>query len=98
MGSEALPAPKAVLMKMVIEGILADNLPWDLIFMGAASAIVIECLGLNSLAVAVGIYLPVHVSIPILVGGLVRWAMEALTKDEATKTARVETGTLFASG
>lgn len=98
MGSEALPAPKAVLMKMVIEGILADNLPWDLIFMGAASAVVIECLGLNSLAVAVGIYLPVHVSTPILVGGLVRWAVEALTKDEATKTARVETGTLFASG
>ncbi|GAA4720310.1 OPT family oligopeptide transporter [Brevibacillus fulvus] len=98
MGSEVLPAPKAVLMKLIVEGIMANNLPWDLIFIGAASAIVIECLGLNSLTVAVGIYLPVHTSTPIMIGGIVRWLVERLTSDAALQAKRVETGTLFASG
>ncbi len=57
MGSAELPAPKAVLMKLVVEGLMAENLPWDLIFIGAMSAVVFEFLGLNSLTVAVGIYL-----------------------------------------
>lgn len=98
MGSEALPAPKAVLMKLIVEGIMANNLPWDLIFIGAATAIVIELLGLNSLTVAVGIYLPVHTSAPIMVGGIVRWLVEYYAKKDRVKKQRVETGTLFASG
>lgn len=99
LGSEDLPAPKAVLMRIIVEGIMAGNLPWELIFIGAASAIVFELLGLNSLTVAVGIYLPIHVSTPIMVGGLVRWLIEKLSrKNEAKLRARVETGTLLASG
>lgn len=99
LGSEDLPAPKAVLMRIIVEGIMAGNLPWELIFIGAASAIVFELLGLNSLTVAVGVYLPIHVSTPIMVGGLVRWLIEKLSrKDEAKLKARVETGTLLASG
>jgi putative OPT family oligopeptide transporter len=98
MGSDELPAPKAILMKLIVEGILANNLPWDLIAIGAASAVVIEFLGLNSLTVAVGIYLPVHVSTPIMVGGIVRWLVEYFSRDETVTRERIETGTLFASG
>jgi len=99
LGSAALPAPKAVLMKMVIEGIMTNNLPWDLILMGAASAIVFEFLGANSLTVSVGIYLPIHTGLPIMVGGLVRGIIEYVTKNNLKlKKVRTEAGTLFASG
>ncbi|WP_433615668.1 OPT family oligopeptide transporter [Paenibacillus cellulositrophicus] len=99
LGSEQLPAPKAVLMRLIVEGIMSNNLPWELIFIGAASAVVFEFLGLNSLTVAVGIYLPIHVSTPIMVGGIVRWFVEWRSrKDAGLLKARVETGTLLASG
>ncbi|MDN4595468.1 OPT family oligopeptide transporter [Polycladomyces subterraneus] len=98
LGSAALPAPKAVLMKVIIEGMMAGNLPWDLIFIGVALAVTIEFLGLNSLVVAVGVYLPVHVSVPIMVGGIVRWLVDIFTKDDKLRESRHETGTLFASG
>ncbi|BCU80890.1 oligopeptide transporter, OPT family protein [Polycladomyces abyssicola] len=98
LGSAALPAPKAVLMKVIIEGMMAGNLPWDLIFIGVALAVTIEFMGLNSLVVAVGVYLPVHVSVPIMVGGIVRWLVDFFTKDDKLRESRHETGTLFASG
>ncbi|GGA44210.1 oligopeptide transporter, OPT family protein [Kroppenstedtia guangzhouensis] len=98
MGSRDLPAPKGVLMKIIIEGLMAGNLPWDLIFLGAATAIVIEFLGLNSLVVAVGLYLPVHISAPVMVGGIVRWLIDCFSKEEPLRKARQNTGTLFASG
>ncbi|GIO93390.1 MULTISPECIES: OPT family oligopeptide transporter [Paenibacillus] len=99
LGSEQLPAPKAVLMRIIVEGIMAGSLPWDLVFIGVAAAVVIELLGLNSLTVAVGIYLPIHVSVPIMIGGVVRWLIEiASRKNEQLKAARVEKGTLLASG
>lgn len=99
LGSEQLPAPKAVLMRIIVEGIMAGSLPWDLVFIGVAAAVVIELLGLNSLTVAVGIYLPIHVSVPIMIGGVVRWIIEfASRKNEQLKAARVEKGTLLASG
>lgn len=99
LGSEQLSAPKAVLMRLIVEGIMSEDLPWDLIFIGAASAVVFEFLGLNSLTVAVGIYLPVHISTPIMVGGIVRWLVEFFSrKNESLLKNRVETGTLLASG
>lgn len=98
LGSAALPAPKAMLMKVIIEGMMEGNLPWDLIFIGVALAVTIEFMGLNSLVVAVGVYLPVHVSVPIMVGGIVRWLVDFFTKDAKLRETRHETGTLFASG
>lgn len=98
MGSKELPAPKGVLMKIIIEGLMAGNLPWDLIFLGAATAVVIEFLGMNSLVVAVGLYLPVHISAPVMIGGLVRWLIDWSSKEEPLRKARQNTGTLFASG
>ncbi|MFC4076032.1 OPT family oligopeptide transporter [Salinithrix halophila] len=97
-GSKELLAPKAVLMKTIIEGMMQGDLPWDLIFLGAAIAVVIEFLGLNSLVVAVGVYLPVHVSAPIMVGGAVRWLIDFFTKEEGLRKLRNDTGVLFASG
>jgi putative OPT family oligopeptide transporter len=98
-GSKALPAPKAVLMKMVIEGIMNASMPWDLIFIGAASAIVMELLGVESLAVAVGIYLPVHISLPVLLGGVVRWIVtRSKSGDDEVRRDRAERGVLAASG
>lgn len=98
MGSAELPAPKAALMKILAEGVLGGNLPWDLIFIGAAIAITLEFFGLNSLVVAVGIYLPVHVSTPIMVGGFVRYFIDRFSKTDAIREARTDRGTLFASG
>lgn len=98
LGSNDLPAPKAVLMKIIVQGLMEGNLPWSLILFGVALAIAIEFLGLNSLTVAVGFYLPVSVSAPIMIGGLVRWFSEAFVKDEGIRQRREETGTLFASG
>ncbi|MBO2533152.1 MAG: oligopeptide transporter, OPT family [Thermoactinomycetaceae bacterium] len=98
MGSKELLAPKAVLMKTIIEGMMQGSMAWDLIFLGAAIAVVIEFLGLNSLVVAVGVYLPVHVSTPIIIGGAVRWLIDFFTKDEGLRRLRKDAGVLFASG
>ncbi|WP_091742731.1 OPT family oligopeptide transporter [Marininema mesophilum] len=97
-GSKELLAPKAVLMKTIIEGIMKGDLPWDLIFIGAGIAIVIEFLGLNSLVVAVGVYLPIHVSTPIVVGGAIRWLIDLFSKEEGVRKLRNDAGVLFASG
>ncbi|SDZ37025.1 OPT family oligopeptide transporter [Thermoactinomyces sp. DSM 45892] len=98
LGGTELPAVKAVLMRIIVEGIMGGNLPWDLIFMGIGLAITIEFLGLNSLTVAVGFYLPLSISSPIMVGGIIRWLSEAFAKDEKIRRRREEVGTLFASG
>ncbi|MFJ7638501.1 OPT family oligopeptide transporter [Peribacillus sp. NPDC097206] len=98
MGSAELPAPKAALMKILAEGVLGGDLPWTLIFIGTAIAITLEFFGLNSLSVAVGIYLPVHTSAPIMIGGFVRYFVERFSKSKEARKARVDRGTLFASG
>jgi putative OPT family oligopeptide transporter len=99
-GSKALPAPKAVLMKLIVEGIMNANMPWDLIFIGAASAVAIELLGIESLPVAVGIYLPVHISVPVFVGGVVRWIVDKVSRrrSESDLEVATERGVLLSSG
>ncbi|HET7616546.1 MAG TPA: oligopeptide transporter, OPT family, partial [Bacillales bacterium] len=98
MGTQALPAPKAVLMKILLQGILSGDLPWNLIFIGGAISVVVEFLGLNSLVVAVGIYLPIHTSAPVMIGGGVRWLVQRSTSIKKLREARIDTGVLFASG
>ncbi|MDN4526509.1 OPT family oligopeptide transporter [Fictibacillus fluitans] len=98
MGSQQLPAPKAAIMKVLVQGIFGGDLPWNLIFIGAAIAIVIEFLGLNSLVVAVGLYLPVHISAPVMFGGAVRWLVDVTAKTKEERQARTDKGVLFASG
>lgn len=97
LGSKILPAPKAALMKVIPEGIMSSHMPWELLIFGIALAIAIEFLGLNSLTVAVGFYLPLSVSAPIMVGGAIYWLTMRGKKKEERKR-RNESGTLFASG
>ena len=71
-GSAELPAPQAMIMKTVVEGVMDGNLPWNMILAGAAIAVVIEILGIPVMPVAVGLYLPLRTTAAIMVGGLIR--------------------------
>lgn len=93
----ALPAPQANLMRLVIDGVIGQNLPWNLVFCGVFIALGVELLGINSLAFAVGLYLPMSLSVPIMVGGIVRWLLELRTDDKHLEEKR-ETGVLYSSG
>lgn len=98
-GSTQLPAPQATLMKMVVEGVMGDNLPWTLVFCGVGIAVVVEILGIPVLPFAVGLYLPIHLSTPIMAGGLVRLYIEKKKKlSEAERKTRLEKGILYTSG
>jgi putative OPT family oligopeptide transporter len=92
-----LPAPQANLMKLVIDGVIGGSLPWNLVFCGVFIAIGIELLGINSLAFAVGLYLPMSLSVPIMAGGIIRWLLEMRKKDPKLEQKR-ETGVLYSSG
>lgn len=97
-GSEQLPAPQAVLMSMIVDGIMSGNLPWSLIFIGAAAAATVELFGIGSLPFAVGLYLPITTTAPIMIGGLINGIIRRRTKNQATYEAKNERGILLASG
>jgi len=97
LGSKQLPAAQATLMSLVIPGLLEGNLPWDLVFIGAGSALVVELLGISSLPFAIGLYLPIATSTPIMVGGLLHWLMVERRSKQAGAMETTD-GTLFASG
>lgn len=98
-GSEELGAPQAMMMKMVVEGVMNGNLPWALVFTGIFIAAVIQMLGLPVLPIAIGIYLPISLSAPIMVGGIIRWVVEKLKyKDAESKENAVQSGVLYSSG
>lgn len=97
-GSEKLSAPQAVLMSMVVKGVLTQSLPWTLVIIGAFLAGVVELLGIPSLPFAVGLYLPIRLSTPIMVGGLVRLLSERTSCNENELCDRRERGVLLSSG
>jgi len=97
-GSQELPAPQATLMKLVIDGVLDQNLPWTLVFAGASIAILCELFKLPSLPFAVGVYLPVSTMTPIFIGGLIRHYFEKRSQQKAQREQRRETGVLLGSG
>ncbi len=94
-GSERLPAPQAVLMSTVINGILRRSLPWHLVLLGVFVVVVMELCGIRSLAFAVGSYLPIATTAPIFCGGVVNWLLAAIYKREE---GEVSSGALFAAG
>jgi putative OPT family oligopeptide transporter len=97
-GSDTLPAPQATLMSLVIDGVLNANLPWTFVIIGIALAAAVEhLLKQPSLAFAVGLYLPVSLTTPILVGGGLRKLTETRSEGEVMETKR-EGGVLFSSG
>jgi putative OPT family oligopeptide transporter len=101
-------APKATLMSYIIKGILSHKLPWALVLLGAMIAVVLEMSGIPSLAFAVGVYLPIASSTPILVGGMVRLLVDRylkgkfrhknLSETELTAEGDKSPGVLLASG
>jgi putative OPT family oligopeptide transporter len=98
-GSQELPAPQATLMKMVIEGVMDANLPWGLVFVGAFFAIVIEILNIPAMPVAIGLYLPIHLSAGLMAGGLVRLFLDKKKFDnEADREKVISSGVIYSSG
>ena len=86
-------------MSFIIEGIMSQRLPWGLVLLGVFISIVLELCGLSSLAFAVGVYLPVSTSTPIMVGGLVRWLVDRVrTRKLSGADADSGPGVLFSSG
>jgi putative OPT family oligopeptide transporter len=97
LGGADLPAPQATLMKLVIDGVIDRNLPWTLIGIGAAIALVAWALRLPVLAFAVGVYLPVYTMAAVFCGGMLRhFLTRGRGEDEAGR--RREQGILFGSG
>ncbi|WP_044567706.1 OPT family oligopeptide transporter [Anaerococcus provencensis] len=97
-GTKDLPAPQAVLMKMIVEGVMSGNLPWDLVFIGAAIAIMVELLGISVLPFAIGLYLPLNTSLGIMFGGAVRLIVDKFKADEESKKNAQTKGTLYSAG
>ncbi|WCJ60414.1 oligopeptide transporter, OPT family [Fontisphaera persica] len=101
-------APKAVLMSYIIKGILDRQLPWALVLFGVMIALILEMAGVPSLAFAVGVYLPISSSAPILAGGVVRWLVDRqmrsrlrpanLSEAELAAESDKSPGVLMASG
>ena len=91
-------APKARLMSLIIDGILTQKLPWGLVLLGVALALVLELCGISALPFAVGVYLPISASTPIFVGGVVRWLVERKQKPQTEAEAETGPGILFSSG
>lgn len=97
-GSDELPAPQATLMKIVVEGVMEGNLPWNLIMIGAAIAIAVEFMGVPSLPFAVGMYLPIHLSAGIMLGGFIKLLIEKFAKKVSDKGILVSSGMIAGEG
>jgi len=96
-GSDKLPAPQATLMSFVVKGVLTGTLPWTFVGLGAILAIAVELLGISALPFAIGLYLPLSLSLPIMVGALVYAIIQRTASGESLKV-REEKGILFSSG
>ncbi|QDE90279.1 oligopeptide transporter, OPT family [Myxococcus xanthus] len=87
-------APKAQLFSLIIDGILTQKLPWDLVLLGVFIALMLELCGVSSLPFAVGVYLPISSSAPLFVGGMVRYFVDRIRGGESDFSP----GTLLSSG
>ncbi|MCI0517469.1 MAG: oligopeptide transporter, OPT family [Woeseiaceae bacterium] len=97
-GTQELPAPQATLMKLVVEGVLDQQLPWGFVAIGIAIALVCELFRIPSLPFAVGVYLPVSTLTPLFLGGLLRGLFERGARSPADAADVRERGVLLGSG
>ena len=97
LGGEELPAPQAVLMKLVIDGVLEQNLPWALILIGVGIGLVAALFRIPVLAFAVGVYLPMSTMAAVFLGGLTRYLLTR-AQPAAEAERRREQGVLFGAG
>jgi putative OPT family oligopeptide transporter len=96
-GSQDLPAFQAVLMSMVVKGVFTSSLPWSFVLIGAGIAAVVELFRVPSLPFAVGLYLPLSLSTPIGLGGLIRLWLQKRYRSSGSDQRR-EAGVLYSSG
>jgi putative OPT family oligopeptide transporter len=95
----ALPAPQPNAMAAVLRGVMGDaGAPWFLYALGAVFAVVVSMCGISALAFAMGMYLPMDLNSPLVLGAAIAWFIQKSSKDEALVKARHEKGTLIASG
>lgn len=98
-GEGALVAPQANAMAAVIKPLMeGGSTPWILYFAGAALALTLSMIGVPALAFALGMFIPLELNTPLLVGGLISYFVGSRSKDAACNKARSERGTLIASG
>lgn len=98
-GESALVAPQANAMAAVIKPLMeGGDTPWMLYFAGAALALILTMIGIPALAFALGMFIPLELNTPLLIGGLVSWYVSTRSKNEAVNKKRRERGTLIASG
>jgi putative OPT family oligopeptide transporter len=98
-GEGALVAPQANAMAAVIEPLMSGSgAPWYLYAIGAVISIVLTFFKIPALAFALGMFIPMELNAPLVVGGLISWYVSTRSKDKALNTARHEKGTLLASG
>ena len=98
-GEGALVAPQANAMKAVIEPMMSgQGAPWMLYGIGAAIALLLTFLKVPALAFALGMFIPLELNTPLVVGGLISWFVSTRSKDQELNKARQERGTLLASG
>ncbi len=94
-----LPAPQPNAMAAVLRGVMAtEGAPWFLYALGAVFAVVVAMCGVSALAFALGMYLPMELNSPLVLGAAVAWFLQHSSKDAALNKARHEKGTLIASG
>ena len=98
-GEGALVAPQANAMAAVIKPLMTGGTtPWVLYFAGAALALILTMIGVPALPFALGMFIPLHLNTPLLVGGIVSWFVSSRSKDKEVNKARNSRGTLIASG
>ncbi len=98
-GEGALVAPQANAMAAVIQPLMTGGqTPWMLYFCGAALALVLTSIGVPALAFALGMFIPMELNAPLVVGGLIAWFVSNRSQDKALNKARFDRGTLIASG
>ncbi len=95
---QPLLAPQANVMATVVKGVIGGNIPWTPIFVGVMIALGVELLGISSLPFAIGLYLPLSLSTPIMLGGILAMLIRKSTRDDNLYKKRQEGGILFGSG
>lgn len=98
-GTKNIPAPQANMMSMVVKGIMTAKLPWTLVFAGICFGFMCELMRIPVLPFALGLYLPIHLSGGVVIGGIVRVLVDKkFKKNESQLKEQTERGVLLASG
>ncbi len=95
-GTDKFPAPQGTLMATIIKGLLAQDLPWALVFAGAGIAVLLELAGVHALSFSVGLYLPLATTLPIFLGGALRGWVDR--RSGGAEQSEVSSGMLYATG